>query len=68
MNEQFSFRPVRKPNVIWIFGDQHRAHALSYRVIPMCLRLISTILRVKVCVLTARSPVRRGARLFAARS
>ena len=34
MNEQFSFRPVRRPNVIWIFGDQHRAHALSYRGDP----------------------------------
>ena len=34
MNEQFSFRPVRRPNVIWVFGDQHRAHALSYRGDP----------------------------------
>ena len=23
--------PPRRPNVIWIFGDQHRAHATSYR-------------------------------------
>lgn len=34
MNEQLSFRPERRPNVIWIFGDQHRAHALSYRGDP----------------------------------
>ncbi len=25
------FRPDRRPNVIWIFGDQHRAQALGYR-------------------------------------
>ena len=34
MNEQLSFRPERRPNVIWIFGDQHRAQALSYRGDP----------------------------------
>lgn len=34
MNERLSFRPERRPNVIWIFGDQHRAHALSYRGDP----------------------------------
>ena len=27
----FNLRPNRRPNVIWIFGDQHRAQALSYR-------------------------------------
>ena len=21
----------RRPNVVWVFGDQHRAHATSYR-------------------------------------
>ncbi len=34
MSEQFSFRPQRKPNVIWVFGDQHRAQALSHRGDP----------------------------------
>ncbi len=34
MNQDLSFRPDRRPNVIWIFGDQHRAHALSYRGDP----------------------------------
>ena len=34
MTERLSFRPERRPNVIWIFGDQHRAHALSYRGDP----------------------------------
>ena len=37
MSEQLSFRPERRPNVIWIFGDQHRAHALSYRGRPQCV-------------------------------
>ncbi len=31
MSVQMKFRPERKPNVLWIFGDQHRAQALSYR-------------------------------------
>ena len=30
----FNLRPNRRPNVIWIFGDQHRAQALSYRGDP----------------------------------
>ena len=34
MTKQLEFRPRRKPNVIWIFGDQHRAQALSYRSDP----------------------------------
>ncbi|MEM7029235.1 MAG: sulfatase [Chloroflexota bacterium] len=34
MSDTFSFRPQRKPNVIWVFGDQHRAQALSYRGDP----------------------------------
>ena len=34
MDETLSFRPDRKPNVIWVFGDQHRAHALSHRGDP----------------------------------
>lgn len=34
MTETFDFRPQRKPNVIWIFGDQHRAQALSHRGDP----------------------------------
>ena len=32
--KKLSFRPERKPNVIWIFGDQHRAQALGYRNDP----------------------------------
>lgn len=31
MSERLTLRPPRKPNVLWIFGDQHRAHATSYR-------------------------------------
>ena len=34
MNEPFSLRPDRRPNVIWMFGDQHRAQALGYRGDP----------------------------------
>ncbi|AWT59848.1 MAG: Choline-sulfatase [Candidatus Moanabacter tarae] len=34
MNKELSFRPPRKPNVIWVFGDQHRAQALSHRGDP----------------------------------
>ena len=34
MSDEFSFRPQRRPNVIWVFGDQHRAHALSHRGDP----------------------------------
>lgn len=34
MNTELDFRPQRKPNVIWVFGDQHRAQALSYRRNP----------------------------------
>lgn len=34
MPQDLNFRPQRKPNVIWIFGDQHRAQALSYRGDP----------------------------------
>ena len=26
--------PLRRPNVLWIFGDQHRAHATGYRGDP----------------------------------
>jgi len=31
MPRNFNLRPNRRPNIIWIFGDQHRAQALSYR-------------------------------------
>ena len=31
MSERLTLRPPRPPNVLWIFGDQHRAHATSYR-------------------------------------
>lgn len=34
MIKPFSFRPNRRPNVIWIFGDQHRAQALGHRGDP----------------------------------
>ncbi len=30
-------RPKRRPNVLWVFGDQHRAQALSYRGDPNVL-------------------------------
>ena len=31
MDERLTLRTPRPPNVLWIFGDQHRAHATSYR-------------------------------------
>ena len=31
MSERLTLRTPRPPNVLWIFGDQHRAHATSYR-------------------------------------
>ena len=31
MNDRLTLRTPRPPNVLWIFGDQHRAHATSYR-------------------------------------
>ncbi|MCA9835452.1 MAG: sulfatase [Trueperaceae bacterium] len=34
MLKKLALRPQRKPNVIWIFGDQHRAQALSHRGDP----------------------------------
>ena len=34
VEQDLQLRPDRKPNVIWIFGDQHRAQALSYRGDP----------------------------------
>lgn len=34
MTQKFNIRPRRKPNVIWVFGDQHRAQAVSYRGDP----------------------------------
>ena len=34
MNHDLELQPQRNPNIIWIFGDQHRAQALSYRGDP----------------------------------
>ena len=34
MDEQIVLPPVRRPNVLWIFGDQHRAQATGYRGDP----------------------------------
>lgn len=34
MEQELQIRNRRRPNVIWIFGDQHRAQALSYRGDP----------------------------------
>ena len=31
MSERLTLHRARRPNVVWIFGDQHRAHATSYR-------------------------------------
>ena len=31
MSERLTLHNPRRPNVVWIFGDQHRAHATSYR-------------------------------------
>ena len=31
MSERLTLRRARRPNVVWVFGDQHRAHATSYR-------------------------------------
>ena len=34
MTQKFNIRSKRQPNVIWVFGDQHRAQAVSYRGDP----------------------------------
>ncbi len=31
MSERLTLRTTRPPNVLWVFGDQHRAQATSYR-------------------------------------
>ena len=31
MSERLTLHSPRRPNVVWIFGDQHRVHATSYR-------------------------------------
>ena len=31
MSDRLTLRTPRPPNVLWVFGDQHRAHATSYR-------------------------------------
>ena len=33
-DEKLVLSPSRRPNVLWIFGDQHRAQAVSYRNDP----------------------------------
>ena len=30
VSERLSLHRARRPNVVWVFGDQHRAHATSY--------------------------------------
>lgn len=37
MGEKLRLRPLRRPNVLWIFGDQHRAQANGYRGDPNLL-------------------------------
>jgi len=34
IKHDLELQPQRNPNIIWIFGDQHRAQALSYRGDP----------------------------------
>ena len=34
MNAKLNITSNRKPNILWVFGDQHRAHAVSYRGDP----------------------------------
>ena len=31
MSDRLTLRAPRRPNAVWVFGDQHRAHATSYR-------------------------------------
>ena len=31
MDDSVALPPLRRPNVLWIFGDQHRAQATGYR-------------------------------------
>ena len=31
MSERLTLHSPRRPNVVWIFDDQHRVHATSYR-------------------------------------
>ena len=33
MSERLTLHTPRRHNVVWVFGDQHRAHATSYRVL-----------------------------------
>ena len=30
MDDSLALPPLRRPNVLWIFGDQHRAQATGY--------------------------------------
>ena len=34
MDDSLALPPLRRPNVLWIFGDQHRAQATGYRGDP----------------------------------
>ena len=34
MDDPLPLPPLRRPNVLWIFGDQHRAQATGYRGDP----------------------------------
>ena len=34
MDDPVALPPLRRPNVLWIFGDQHRAQATGYRGDP----------------------------------
>ena len=34
MDDPLTLPPLRRPNVLWIFGDQHRAQATGYRGAP----------------------------------
>ena len=67
MSERLTLHNPRRPNVVWVFGDQHRADATSYRGDGNVFHgPTSTTWRVRGCASTARWRGRRGARRSAA--
>ena len=67
MSERLTLHSPRRPNVVWIFGDQHRAHATSYRGDGNVFTPNIDNLAREGCASTAPWRGRRGARRFAAR-
>ena len=66
MSERLTLHSPRRPNVVWIFGDQHRVHATSYRGDENVFTPNIDNWRARACASTAPWPGHRGARRFAA--